>query len=361
MRVINFNAGPAALPLQVLERARDELLDFRGTGMSILEMSHRGAVFESVLAETVERLRRLLQLPDSHEVLFMQGGASLQFALLPLNFLPSGATADYVVTGAWGEKALKEAQGVGRARAAVSTREEGGYRRVPAPSELQLDPSAAYVHLTSNETIDGVQFHAFPDTGSVPAVCDMSSDFLWRPLDLSPFSLVYAGAQKNVGPSGLVVVIARKDFLARGRKDLPTILRYGTHAEAGSLYNTPNTFGIYLVRNVLEWLEGQGGLPAMEARNRAKAAAVYAAVDGSGGFYRCPVEQGSRSVMNPVFRTPSDALDAAFVKQAEAAGMVGLKGHRAVGGIRASLYNAVSETDARTLAAFMATFASRKG
>ena len=357
MRVLNFNAGPAALPLPVLERARDELLDFRGTGMSILEMSHRGADFEAVLADAVARLRRLLQLPDTHEVLFLQGGASLQFALVPLNFLPAGATADYVVTGAWGEKALKEAQAVGRARAAVSTKQDGVYCRVPGPAELQLDPSAAYVHLTSNETIDGVQFQALPGTGPIPAVWDMSSDFLWRPVDLSGCALAYAGAQKNVGPSGLVVVIARRDFLGRGRKELPAILRYATHAEAGSLYNTPNTFGIYLVRLVLEWLEGQGGLAALEARNRAKAAAVYGAVDGSGGFYRCPVAPAARSVMNPVFRTPSEALDAAFVKEAEAAGMVGLRGHRSVGGIRASLYNAVSEADARTLAAFMGTFA----
>jgi len=361
MRVINFNAGPAALPLPVLERTRDELLDFRGTGMSILEMSHRGADFESVLGDAVVRLRRLLQLPGTHEVLFMQGGASLQFALVPLNFLPAGAGADYVVTGAWGEKALKEAQAVGRARAALNCKQDGAFRRVPGPGELQLDPAAAYVHLTSNETIDGVQFHDFPPAGGVPAVCDMSSDFLWQPVDLSPFSLVYAGAQKNVGPSGLVVVVARKEFLARGRKDLPAILRYGTHAEAGSLYNTPNTFGIYLVRHVLEWLEGEGGLSAMEARNRAKAAAVYGAVDGSGGFYRCPVETASRSVMNPVFRTPSEALDAAFVQGAKAAGMVGLKGHRAVGGIRASLYNAVSLEDARALAGFMEAFARQHG
>ncbi len=361
MRVINFNAGPAGLPLPVLERAKEELLDFAGSGMSILEMSHRGPEYDAVHEEALERLRRLLGVPDSHDILFMQGGASLQFALVPLNFLPAGASADYVVTGAWGEKALKEAHAVGRARAAVSTKEGGSFRRLPRGDEYEWEGSAAYVHLTSNETIDGVQFHGFPDTGNVPTVCDMSSDFLWRKLDLSRFSLVYAGAQKNVGPSGLVVVIADKAFLARGKKELPAILRYATHAEARSLYNTPNTFGIYLVRNVLAWLEEQGGLDEMERRNRAKASAVYAAVDGSGGFYRCPVEPAARSVMNPVFRLASEALEERFVREAKAAGMVGLKGHRIVGGIRASLYNAVSVADAKVLVDFMDVFARRLG
>lgn len=362
MRVINFSAGPAALPLEALEKAKEELLDFRGTGMSIMEQSHRDKPYESVHKEAIERLGRLLGLPSTHTILFLTGGASTQFALVPMNFLPAGRSADYVVTGIWGEKAIDEAKLVGTARIAASTRNaDGKYTRVPTQQELQLDPAAAYVHTTSNNTVYGTQFHTLPDTGNVPHVCDMSSDFLWRPLDVSRFDFIYAGAQKNLGPSGVVVAIAKKDFLARARKDIPKIFRFQTHAENDSLYNTPPTFAIYLVRNVLEWIEGQGGLQGMEKRNQAKAQALYGALDRLSGFFQAPVEKASRSVMNIVFRTPSEALDAAFVAGATQAGMIGLKGHRTAGGIRASTYNAVSLRDVEALVSFMEQFAKSHG
>lgn len=374
-RALNFNAGPGTLPLPALERARDELLDFAGTGASVMELSHRGAEYGRVHEEAIERLRRLIRLPDDYEVLFLQGGASQHFAQVPMNFLPAGASADYVVTGAWGEKALAEAQRVAhlagaRVRVAASTAlEDAGqvrYTRVPGPHELQPDPAAAYLHLTSNETIDGVQFRA-PDAGhdfptvAAPLVCDMSSDFLWRPFDASRFAFVYAGAQKNVGPSGLVVALARRDFLERGRTDLPKVFQYRTAAEARSLYNTPPTFSIYLVAQVLRWLEEQGGLEAIERVNLEKARTVYDVIDRHAGFYRCPVERTSRSAMNVVFHLPSEALEAAFVAEAKAQRMVGLQGHRSVGGIRASLYNAVPLEWARTLADFMDDFVRRHG
>jgi len=362
MRVINFNAGPAGLPLPALEKARDELLDFEGSGMSIMEHSHRGKVYEAVHHDATARLTRLLGIPDSHTVLYLTGGASTQFALIPMNFLAAGRSADYVMTGVWSEKALDEAKVLGTARVAGSTRgPDGQYTRVPTQAELTLDPKAAYVHTTSNNTIYGTQFHAFPETGAVPHVCDMSSDFLWKRIDVSKFDFIYAGAQKNLGPSGVLVAVARKSFLEGARKDIPKVLRYQTHAENDSLYNTPPTLAIYLVRNVLEWIEGQGGLDALEVRNRAKAEVLYATIDRLAGFYRAPVERASRSVMNIVFRCPTDALDAKFVAEALKAGMVGLKGHRIAGGIRVSAYNAVSLQDAQTLASFMQSFAQSNG
>jgi len=362
MRVINFNAGPAGLPLPALEKARDELLDYQGTGMSIMEHSHRGKAYDAVHQDAIARLTRLLGIPDTHQVIFLTGGASMQFAQVPMNFLKPGASADYVLTGVWSEKALDEAKLVGTARVAASTKgDDGRYVRVPTQAEVQLDANAAYVHTTSNNTIYGTQFHAFLDTGAVPHVCDMSSDFLWRPLDVSRFAFVYAGAQKNLGPSGVLVAVARKDFLAKGRTDIPKILRYATHAKENSLYNTPPTLAIYLVRNVLEWIEGQGGLPGMERRNRAKADLLYGALDRLAGFYAAPVEKASRSVMNIVFRCPSEALDEKFVSEAAKAGMVGLKGHRSAGGIRVSAYNAVSEADIGALVSFMESFAKSNG
>lgn len=362
MRVINFNPGPAGLPLPALERARDELLDYRGSGMSIMEHSHRGKEYDAVHQDATARLRRLLGLPESHTIVFSTGGASMHFALVPVNFLLPGTSADYVLTGGWSEKALDEAKLVGQPRIAGSTRTaDGRYTRVPTQAEVQLDPKAAYVHTTSNNTLFGTQFHTFLDTGAVPHVCDMSSDFLWRPTDCSKFDLIYAGAQKNLGPSGVVVVIARKEFLSKARKDIPKIFRYQTHAEADSLYNTPPTFAIYLVRNVLEWVEANGGLAGMERRNRAKADALYGCLDSLSGFYTAPVEKASRSTMNVVFRLPTEALEEQFVADAKKAGMVGLKGHRTTGGIRASTYNAVSEADVATLVDFMRTFARQKG
>jgi phosphoserine aminotransferase len=362
MRAHNFSAGPAGLPLPALELAREELLDFEGTGMSIMEQSHRDAPYERVHAEAEALLRRLVGIPDSHAVLFLSGGASLQFAMLPMNFLSPGQSADYVMTGVWSEKALAEAELVGKARVAGSSAQpDGRHTRIPRPGELQLDPGAAYVHLTSNNTIYGTQWQAYPDTGDVKLVGDLSSDFLWRPLDVTRFGLIYAGAQKNLGPSGVVITIVEREWLARARTDIPRILRYQTHAEANSLYNTPPTFAIYLVRNVLRWIESQGGAQGMEVRNREKAGRLYAALEASGGFYRLPVERESRSVMNVVFNLPSTELESAFVKESRAAGLVGLKGHRSAGGIRASLYNAVSLGDVDALVAFLADFAARRG
>jgi phosphoserine aminotransferase len=362
MRAINFSAGPAGLPLPALERARDELLDYRGSGMSIMEQSHRGKDYEAVHAEAQALLTGLLGIPDTHQVLFLQGGARQHFAQVPMNFLPQGGSADYVLTDTWSEGALEEARFYGAARVAASTAQpDGRYTRVPRQEELQLDPQAAYVHLTSNNTLFGSQFQQFPDVGSVPLVADMSSDFLWRPTDVGRFALIYAGAQKNVGPSGVVIVLAHKEFLARGRKDIPKIFRYAVHAEHDSLFNTPPTFAIYLCRNVLAWARSVGGLPELERRNREKAALLYGALDRLDGFYRTPVERASRSVMNVVFRLPTEALEDTFVAEAKKAGMVGLKGHRSTGGIRASLYNAVSVEDVRTLASFMDAFARTHG
>jgi phosphoserine aminotransferase len=294
-------------------------------------------------------------------VLFLTGGASQQFAQVPMNFLRPGQSADYVLTGVWSEKAIDEAKYYGATRIAGSTRADGRYTRVPAQHEVTFDPKAAYAHSTSNNTIYGTQFHTLLDTGRVPHVCDMSSDFLWRPFDTSKFDFIYAGAQKNLGPSGVLVAIAKKDFVASGRTDLPKIFRYSTHLENDSLYNTPPTLAIYLVRNVLEWIEAQGGLLALEKRNTAKAEHLYSALDAMNGFYTAPVERMSRSVMNIVFRTPSEALDEKFVSEAKKAGMVGLKGHRTAGGLRASTYNAVSLDDVKSLVSFMESFSKTNG
>jgi phosphoserine aminotransferase len=373
-RIMNFSAGPAALPLPALERARDELLDFAGTGMSVMEQSHRGREYEAVHDEAIALTRELLAVPDTHDVLFLQGGASAFFALLPMNLLEKGRSADYVLTGVWGEKAWGEARhsanllgaqvhvagdtGTGDGKAKTWT-------RVAVAADLKPDPSAAYLHFTTNETIHGVQFAAdparpFPAPGAVPLVADMSSDFLWRRFDVSKFGAVYAGAQKNIGPSGVVMAIVRKDLVAAGRKDIPKIFQLRTHADAKSLYNTPPTFGVYMVRNVLAWLKGIGGLDAIEARNRKKAARLYAAIDAQPSVYRCPAERESRSLMNVVFRLPTEADEERFAKEAKKAGMIGLKGHRSVGGIRVSLYNAVEPAWVDALADFMAEF-GRKG
>jgi phosphoserine aminotransferase len=358
-RVYNFNAGPAALPLAALERAKDELLDFKGTGMSIIEHSHRGKEYEAVQDEAEALVRELLSVSDQYHVLFLQGGASQQFAMVPMNLLPPGKSADYILTGGWSEKALDEAKIIGQTRVAATTAENGKYTRIPEPSELKLDPAAAYVHMTSNNTLFGTQWFDFPQTGSVPLVCDMSSDFLWRKFDVNKFGLVYAGAQKNAGPSGIVIVIARKDLVEGGRKDIPKIFRYKTHADNKSLYNTPPTFSVYLVRNVLAWIKEQGGLAAMEKLNREKGSVIYGAIEAAPDFYRCPVEKKSRSLMNVVFRLPSEALEEQFVSEAKKAKMVGIKGHRSVGGIRVSTYNAVPLEAVRAMAAFMGDFAKK--
>lgn len=360
-RVHNFNAGPAALPLAALERAREELLDLGGSGMSVIEHSHRGKDYDVIHNEAIALLRKLLGISDDYHVLFLQGGASQQFAMVPMNLLPQGKSADYVLTGGWSEKALEEAKTVGNVRVAASTAVDGKYARIPKASELSLDESAAYVHITSNNTLFGTQWTSFPDVGHAPLVADMSSDLLWRKIDVSKFGLIYAGAQKNIGPSGLVVVIVRKDLVESGRRDIPKIFRYKTHADNNSLYNTPPTFSIYLVRNVLSLLDAQGGLDAIEAVNRKKGEVLYGTIDELSDFYRSPVEKESRSLMNVVFRLPTPELEERFVAEAKKASLVGLKGHRSVGGIRASTYNAVSLESVTALASFMRDFAKANG
>lgn len=368
---MNFNAGPAALPLAALERAKEELIDFEGSGMSIMEHSHRGKVYEKVHHEATALVAELLGVSSGdYDVVFVQGGASMVFATLPMNLLEHGKTADYVVTGSWGEKAVAEARVVGtltggRVNVAADAKENGSYTRVPRQDELRLTADAAYVHCTSNETIHGVEYALDPKTPfpktSAPLVCDMSSDILGRRVDVSQFDLVYAGAQKNIGPSGVTIVVAKKELVARGRKDIPTIFQLRTHAANQSLYNTPPTFGIYLVRNTLSWLKAEGGVAAMEARNTKKAAAIYDAIEASGGFYRCPVERACRSIMNVVFRLPTPELEQRFVEEAAKERMVGLKGHRSVGGIRASIYNAAEPAWCEALASFMKAFAAKSG
>ena len=371
-RALNFNAGPASLPYAALERAREELLDFEGSGMSVMEHSHRGKVYEKVHHEALALVGKHLGLSKDWEVLFVQGGASQAFAQIPLNLLEQGKTADYIVNGAWGEKAVSEARacksmGAGDVHVAATTEKDKSYVRVPQQSELKLTPGAAYLHCTSNETIHGVEYALdastpFPKAADgVPVVVDMSSDILGRRIDASQFDLIYAGAQKNIGPSGVTIVCMKKDLIARGRKDLPAIFQYRTAAENQSLYNTPPTFGIYLVRNVLSMLESSGGVPAMEERNKKKAGLLYGAIDGSGGFYRCPVDKACRSIMNVVWRLPTPELEETFVKEAQALHMIGLKGHRSVGGIRASLYNAVEPAWVETLTSFMKDFAKARG
>ena len=362
MRVHNFSAGPAGLPLPALEEARAEFLDFEGTGMSILEQSHRAPPYASVHEEVLRLLRKLAEVPESHDILLLQGGASLQFAMVPMNFLPPGKSADYLVTGVWGQKALAEASRVGTARAAADSVEaDGRFLRLPTPEELRLDPNAAYVHLTSNNTVFGTQWKAYPDTGAVPLVADFSSDFLSRPVDVSRFKLIYAGAQKNLGPSGVAVVVVDREWMKRARQDVPTILSYATHAKAESLYNTPPTFSIYLMRNVLRWLEAQGGPTAMAQRNAGKAAALYGALEECGPVYRLPVKWEDRSEMNVVFHLGDPSLEKNFLKGAKEARLVGLKGHRTAGGMRASLYNAVEPSDVEALVSYLRDFAKRNG
>ncbi|MBK8258252.1 MAG: 3-phosphoserine/phosphohydroxythreonine transaminase [Polyangiaceae bacterium] len=355
-RAHNFNAGPAGLPLAALERAQRELLDFEGTGMSIMEHSHRGKSYEAVHNEAVSLTKELCGIPDGYDVLFLQGGASLQFAMVPMNFLPEGKTADYVITGGWSEKAYQEAGRLGKVRVAATTEQNKKYTRIPKQGEIQVDPAAAYVHITTNNTLFGTQWHYDPEVGNVPLIADMSSDIMWKPINVSKYSLIYAGAQKNIGPSGVVIVIVKKDFLATARKDIPVILRYGTHAENNSLYNTPPTFGIYLVRNVLAVTKEMGGLSAMEAHNRKKGDLLYSTIDSDPDFFRAPVEKESRSYMNIVFRLPTEELEKKFVSEAAKKQMIGLAGHRSTGGIRVSAYNAVSYESMEALTSFMREF-----
>jgi len=359
-RIHNFNAGPAALPLPVLEEIRDSFLDFQGTGMSIVEMSHRSKQFEAVLADAVARTRRLLTLDARHHVVFLQGGATLQFAMIPMNFLADGRSADYVNTGTWSTNAIKEARVLDKPVRVAASSEDRQFTYIPA--DIAFSPDAVYAHITSNNTIRGTQWAQFPATGAVPLVADMSSDFMSRPFDPAPFGLVYAGAQKNIGPAGVTMVIVREDLLARVPETLPVMLKYTTYTSKNSLYNTPPCFAIYAVQLVLKWLEETiGGLEKMAAINAAKAARLYGTIDASGGFYRGTAEPASRSRMNVTFRLPSEELEKRFLDEAVGNGLGGLKGHRSVGGCRASIYNAVSREAVEALADFMKAFAGRNG
>ena len=358
-RVYNFNPGPAVLPLEVLEKAQDELLNYQESGMSIMEISHRSGEFEDIITQAEKMLLDLYGLADDYQVLFLQGGASLQFAMIPYNFLPADQTAEYVLTGSFAEKAWKEASRIGKTRIAASAREEN-YTAIPALSSIQLGPNPAYLHITTNNTIYGTQWHDIPDSDTTPLLADMSSDILCRPLEMNKFSLVYAGAQKNLGPSGVTVVILKKELLETAREKLPAILSYRVHAESRSLYNTPPCFAIYMVKEVLEWVNKQGGLDVIGARNEEKAALLYKAVDDSGSFYQGHAVRDDRSLMNVTFRLPDQDLEKAFLETAASRGMTGLKGHRSVGGIRASIYNAMPLEGCQALAELMNDFAKSK-
>ena len=358
-RIFNFSAGPAVLPLPVLEQVQAELLNYRGTGMSVMEMSHRSQPFDEIISTAEADLRALLNIPAGYHVLFLQGGATLQFAMVPMNLRPAGASADYILTGSWAQAAYKEAIKLGAARSAGSSKDVN-FSRVPAA--LDLDPQAAYLHYTTNETIHGVEWPAAPTPpDGVPLITDSSSDFLSRPLDVGQHALIYAGAQKNLGPAGVTLVILRDDLLPRVPANLPLMLDYRVQAENKSLYNTPPCFTIYVVGLVLQWLKGLGGLAAVAEHNAAKAGAIYRAIDESGGFYRGHADPASRSLMNITFRMPSEELEKQFARQAEAEGLSGLKGHRSVGGIRASVYNAFPAEGCEALAGFMREFQRTQG
>jgi len=358
-RLFNFSAGPAVLPESVVLEAQRDLVALPGVGMSILEISHRSKTFEAILAKTEADLRTLGGVPATHKVLFLQGGASLQFSMVPLNLLTPGATADYIVTGGWAQKAVKEAKRVGTVHIAGSTESEN-FARIPRQDELSLTPGAAYVHFTTNNTLYGTEWKSEPAVGDVPLVADTSSDMFSRPIDVARYGLIYAGAQKNLGPSGVTLVIVREDLLARSAKSLHTMLNYAVHAENGSMYNTPPCFGIYLMGLVMQWALAQGGLEAIGATNARKAAALYAEIDRT-GFYRGTAAKDSRSQMNVTFRLPTEDLDNQFVKAATAAGLDGLKGHRSVGGMRASIYNAFPEAGVTALVEFMREFERTRG
>ena len=358
-RIFNFSAGPAVLPEEVLREAQENLLSLPGVGMSVLEISHRSKPFDEIIEGCEADLRQLGGIPDSHRVLFLQGGASLQFSMVPMNLLPKDGSADYIVSGVWAQKAVKEAKRVGGVKIAGSTEAEN-FKRVPKQNELTLDPSAAYVHYTTNNTIFGTQFHYRPDPGSVPLIADASSDIFSEPIDVPRFALIYAGAQKNLAPAGLTLVIIRDDMLQRTPSSIPTMLQYPVHAENKSLYNTPPVFAIYVMRLVLRWLLKQGGLAPMAKANQRKAGKIYAEID-RGDFYKGHAAADSRSTMNVTFRLPSEELEKKFAKEATAAGLDGLKGHRSVGGIRASIYNAFPEAGVDALVQFMGDFAAKNG
>lgn len=364
-RIYNFSAGPAVLPEEVLLEAQKDLFALPGVGMSILEISHRSKTYDAIHQEAKEGLKKLLDIPDDYAILFLQGGASLQFSMVPLNLMPPKNKADYILTGSWSKKAMKEAKRVGTVNIAATTEEGEGdkkyFKRIPKQSELKLDPDASYVHFTSNNTIFGTQWQTEPEVGNVPLVCDASSDILHKKIDVRKYGLIYAGAQKNMGPSGVVLVIIRKDLLERSQDSLHTMLNYKIHAENDSLYNTPNTFGIYIIKLVTKWLLGLGGLDEMYKINKKKAQLLYDCIDQSGGFYRGHAEKDSRSLMNVTFNLATEELEKKLIDEATKAGFSGLKGHRSVGGLRASIYNAFPLKGVEALVDFMKDFQKRNG
>ncbi len=359
-RIFNFGAGPAVLPEPVLEEAQRDLMALPGVGMSVMEISHRSKTFDEIIQGCEADIRRLAGIPAGYHVLFLQGGATLQFSMVPMNLLPAGGRADYIVTGVWSKKAVEEARKVGTVNV-VATTEADQFSRIPDQSELRLDPGAAYTHFTSNNTIYGTEWAREPEVGPVPLVCDASSDIFSRPLDVGKYAVIYAGAQKNLGPSGVTLVILHEDLLARSPKGLPIMLDYNTHAKEKSLYNTPPVFGIYIMRLVMKWMLSEGGLEAIGRRNDEKARLLYDALDGSGGFYRPHAKPGSRSRMNVTFRLPSEELENRLLSESTAARLDGLKGHRSVGGIRASIYNAFPKAGVEALVSFLQEFQRRNG
>jgi len=361
-RADNFNAGPGALPLAVLQRIREELLDYRGTGMSVMEMSHRSAEFEEIIERAEKNLRKLMGIPEEYAVIFVQGGGSGQFTMAPLNLCLPGKPVDLLHTGMWTGKALTELKRGTPYRIAAST-EAVKFARLPRKDEIQLGADASYVYMCTNNTIEGSQWNWLPETGEVPLVADMSSDIMSRPVDVRKFGLIFAGAQKNLGPSGATVVIVRRDLAERADKNLPTVLQYRTHIKERSLYHTPPTFAVYIVGLVLEWIEAEGGVAAIEKRNEAKAKALYDAIDASGGYYVGPIEKDARSKMNVTFRVAggNEGLEKKFAAQAAGARLIGLGGHRSVGGMRASIYNAVTIETVQTLVGFMRDFQKANG
>ena len=357
-RIYNFSAGPAILPEEVLKEAKEDLFALPGVGMSILEISHRSKTFDEVIAKTKADIKNLLNISDDYSILFLQFGASLQFSMVPMNIMPPKNLADYIVTGAWSKKAVKEAKRIGNVNIAATT-EETTFNRIPKQDEIKLSGDASYVHFTSNNTIYGTQFKSEPETGNVPLVCDASSDIFHKKIDVSKYGIIYAGAQKNMGPSGVTMVIFRNDLLERSSDDLPTMLNYKTHVEKDSMFNTPNTFGIYIIGLVAKWLLNMGGLDKMYETNKHKAGILYDCIDNSNGFYKGHSEKDSRSLMNITFNLPSEELEKKLIAEALSAGFSGLKGHRSVGGLRASIYNAFPTKGVEDLVVFMNDFQAK--
>ncbi len=358
-RIFNFSAGPAVLPVEVLEEAQREMLSLPGVGMSVMEISHRSKTFDNIIGSADSGLRELMGIPSNYHILFLQGGASLQFSMIPMNFLPTDGSADYAITGSWGKKALKEAKRVGGVNVAANMA-DGGFTRVPGDDELSLNSQAAYVHITTNETIEGVEWKHEPAVGDVPLFADASSDILSHKIPVEKYALIYAGAQKNMGPSGVTLVILRDDLLQKIPEGLHTMLDYKTHVENKSLYNTPNTWGIYIINLVCKWLKGKGGIDGMERENNEKAQILYDAIDST-DFYRGHADPDARSMMNVTFRLPNEELEKKFTSEATAKGLDGLKGHRSVGGIRASIYNAFPKAGVEALVSFMKDFERQNG